>query len=173
MAFEGSWVSSKIPSDTETRELLRGKKEKSISWTRNHWFVFKANQWLCTKRKRWVRGQTCGTCARSSSSSSSMSSLSFVWLLLLFFKLLLSQDWRDCWWWSKLFEDEGEDGVRLWSEFICCRPEFDDVDDLASGEFMAIRFSLSLWFESPSSVTRCSFGGIIDCRPWMRGSNFR
>ena len=39
-------------SETETRELLGGTEEISISLTRIHWFDLQANQWFFTKRKQ-------------------------------------------------------------------------------------------------------------------------
>ena len=48
-------------SETETRELLGGTEENSVSPMRGHWFALQANQWVFTKRKQkknWVSGQT-------------------------------------------------------------------------------------------------------------------
>ena len=38
-------------SETETRELLGGTEEKSISPMRGHWFTLQANQWFFTKKE--------------------------------------------------------------------------------------------------------------------------
>ena len=48
-------------SETETRELLGGTEENSVSPMRGHWFALQANQWVFTKKKQkknWVSGQT-------------------------------------------------------------------------------------------------------------------
>ena len=51
-ALEGHQVSSKSPSRVrdggETRELLGGTEENSVSSTRIHWFALQANQWFLT-----------------------------------------------------------------------------------------------------------------------------
>ena len=39
-------------SETETRELLGGTEENSVSPMRGHWFALQANQWFFTKRKQ-------------------------------------------------------------------------------------------------------------------------
>ena len=39
-------------SKMETRELLGGTDENSVSPMRGHWFALQANQWVCTKRKQ-------------------------------------------------------------------------------------------------------------------------
>ena len=46
----------------ETRELLVGMEENSVSPTRGHWFSLQANQWFFYNKeteKYWISGQTC------------------------------------------------------------------------------------------------------------------
>ena len=54
-ALEGTRVNSKRTlwgSETETRKLLGGTKENSVSLMRGHWIALQANQWFFTKRKQ-------------------------------------------------------------------------------------------------------------------------
>ena len=59
-------------SETETRDLLGGMEENSVSSTRGHWFNLQANQWVFTEREkkkielvarpggRWPKGRRLG-----------------------------------------------------------------------------------------------------------------